>query len=188
LDIEEANRLDKPTWKLLYDAKTAYSMADLSPQSWHDLSERFLSDDNLYDTFRTHASRMHSTQQYPFCHFYENAEECRTRFVCKLRASTSKNGGPYSRHPLCKSQKWLPGLPDDWRTSVPDEISIKIDVDKFMKSDSTEMKLNSIEEIKLLEVGATDGDDDGVKLTNLPYFIVKMVLRLIEGGDEAVCR
>ena len=57
-----------------------------------------------------------------------------------------------------------------------------------MKSDSTEMKLNSIEEIKLLEVGATDGDDDGVKLTNLPYFIVKMVLRLIEGGDEAVCR
>jgi len=131
---------------------------------------------------------MHSTQQYPFCHFYENAEECRTRFVCKLRASTSKNGGPYSRHPLCKSQKWLPGLPDDWRKSVPDEISIKVDVDKFMKSDPTEMKLNSIEEIKLLDVGATDDNDDGVKLTNLPNFIVKMVLRLVEGGDEAVCR
>jgi hypothetical protein len=158
-----------------------------------DLSERLLSDGKLYDSFRTHASRMQSNQIYPFCHFYENEEECRKRFVCKLRGSTSKNGGPYSRHSLCKSQKWLPGLPDDWHVftnTTPNEVLIEIDVDKFMKSGATEMKVNSVDELRFA-VGATDddnNDDDGVKLTNLPHFVVKMILRLVEGGDEAVCR
>ncbi len=35
MDVEEANRNNKPEWKLLYDAKSLYKLQDLEPQSWH---------------------------------------------------------------------------------------------------------------------------------------------------------
>ena len=38
-DLEYANKVDKPLWKLKYDYRPLFEMADLSPESMYYLSK-----------------------------------------------------------------------------------------------------------------------------------------------------
>ncbi len=44
MDLVKANAEGSPTWEKLYDMKTEYGLADLSPKSMLDLSKRMLTD------------------------------------------------------------------------------------------------------------------------------------------------
>ena len=53
MDIEEANKYPyrEPDWPLLYSAKEAYSMEDLSPASWQVVVQRLQTESSLFDKF-----------------------------------------------------------------------------------------------------------------------------------------
>ncbi|CAG8514318.1 22627_t:CDS:10 [Racocetra persica] len=108
MDLQEANRLDKPEWKLLYDAKSLYGLENLEPKN---LTEKFIIDANAYKTFKKTASRNHHLDKYGSCSALDT--QCRNRIICKLRGTNSGHG-PYSDSELCKKHGWLPHLPDDW--------------------------------------------------------------------------
>ncbi|CAG8584244.1 2522_t:CDS:2, partial [Racocetra fulgida] len=105
MDLQEANRLDKPEWKLLYDAKSLYGLENLEPK------KKFIIDTNAYKTFKKTASRNHHLDKYGSCSALDT--QCRNRIICKLRGTNSGHG-PYSDSELCKKHGWLPHLPDDW--------------------------------------------------------------------------
>jgi len=167
MDLVEANRNGKSEWKLLYDAKSAYGLPDLSAQSWHDLTEKFLKDQHLFTTYTSRATRRASQdRKFPKCHIYETATQCRERMVCKLRGS-SKHRGPWANLKPCHMLSWLPDIPDEWFT----EMIIGKDVDVVVDADET---VSTIEE---------DGVSD-----SLPKQVVRMVAQLLMGGGDAVCK
>ena len=51
MDIEQANASGTPTWALLHDYKTEYGLADLSPLSMLQLSERLKNEADLANQF-----------------------------------------------------------------------------------------------------------------------------------------
>lgn len=55
MNLENANENDLPVWEKLYSAKEAYNMTSLAPQDWHDLYQRLLADDDLFDTYYRYA-------------------------------------------------------------------------------------------------------------------------------------
>lgn len=51
MDLDKANETGTPTWELLHDYKEEYGLADLSPKSMLDLSNRMKTDANLANQF-----------------------------------------------------------------------------------------------------------------------------------------
>ncbi|UYV61789.1 SMPD1 [Cordylochernes scorpioides] len=51
MDLEEANRNDKPVWELEYTAKADLGMPSLTPKDWNDLISRMAKDDDLFQKF-----------------------------------------------------------------------------------------------------------------------------------------
>ncbi|CAG8462547.1 18014_t:CDS:2, partial [Cetraspora pellucida] len=139
MDLQEANRLDKPEWKLLYDAKSLYGLENLDPKSWHDLTEKFITDTNAYKTFKKTASRNHRLDKYGSCSALDT--QCRNRIICKLRGTNSGHG-PYSDNELCKKHGWFPHLPDDWflNAALGKHVNVFVDLDKIDKDDKLIMR------------------------------------------------
>ncbi|CAI2184786.1 454_t:CDS:10 [Funneliformis geosporum] len=175
-DIEEANRNDQPEWKLLYDAKSLYKLQDLEPQSWHDLSERLLTDESEYQTFKRVASRNQALNKYGSCQALESQQQCKKRIICKLR-STFSGHGPYSSYELCKKQMWIPHLPEDWflTATLGKKVNVLVDMDRF-EEEGYDKSVND------------DSESDGITLEGLPRTIVRLILELVLGGDDAICR
>ena len=69
-----------------------------------DLSERFLTDNDAYETFKKIASRNQPLNKYGSCHSLESPQQCKNRIICKLRSTFSSNGA-FSSHELCKKQQ-----------------------------------------------------------------------------------
>ncbi|CAG8500088.1 20498_t:CDS:10 [Dentiscutata erythropus] len=143
MDLQEANRLDKPEWKLLYNAKSLYELENLEPKSWHDLTERFVTDTDAYKTFKKTASRNHYLDKYGSCSALDI--QCRNRIICKLRGTNSGHG-PFSDSEICKKHGWLPHLPEDW----------------FLNA--------------------------ALGKHGLSKTVVRLIMRFVMGGDDAVCR
>ena len=59
MDLAKANADGQPTWELLHDYKETYGLADLSPKSMLDLSQRFLTDADLANTFEWNMHAQH---------------------------------------------------------------------------------------------------------------------------------
>jgi len=205
VDIEEANRNNKPEWKLLYDAKSLYKLQDLEPHSWHDLSERFLTDNNAYQTFKKIASRNQPLNKYGSCYSLESPQQCKNRIICKLR-STFSNNGAFSSHELCKKQMWIPHLPEDWflTATLGKKVNVLVDMDKFEggeyedggygDGDENENE-NMNEDYGYSLFGShddngkfEDDENSGIIIEGLPRTLVRMVLGLVLGGDDAICR
>ncbi|CAJ0587664.1 unnamed protein product, partial [Mesorhabditis spiculigera] len=74
----------EPVWELEYKATEAYGMKDLSPQSWHDLTERFLTDAHLFAKYYHHYNRYGA----PGDSCSSNAG-CRKSWVCGMRTARS---------------------------------------------------------------------------------------------------
>ncbi|CAB5373212.1 sphingomyelin phosphodiesterase [Rhizophagus irregularis] len=207
LDIEEANRKNKPEWKLLYDAKSLYKLQDFEPQSWHDLSEKFLTDDDTYQTFKKTASRNQALNKYGSCNTFESSQQCKKRIVCKLR-STFSGHGPFSSHELCKKQMWIPQLPEDWflTATLGKKVNVFVDMDKFegeeygdgdgnMNDEDYGDNLDSLFESQDDNDKSGDGEngddnkpDDDITIEGLSKILVRMALGLVLGGDDAICR
>ena len=51
MDIDQANAIGQPLWTWQYDYLSEYNLKDLSPRSMLELSERFMTDSNLANTF-----------------------------------------------------------------------------------------------------------------------------------------
>ncbi|CAG8479313.1 12428_t:CDS:10 [Funneliformis caledonium] len=177
VDIEEANRNNQPEWKLLYDAKSLYNLQDLEPQSWHDLSERFLNDEDEYQTFQRIASRNQALNKYGSCRALESRKQCKKRIICKLRSTFSKHG-PYSSNEFCEGQMWVPHLPEDWflTATLGKKLNVLVDMDKFEEEGYNKSGHDD------------DGESDGFTLEGLPRAIVRLILGLVLGGDDAICR
>ncbi|CAG8558563.1 7134_t:CDS:2 [Acaulospora morrowiae] len=154
MDLKEANRNDKPEWKLLYDAKSLYRLEDLQPKSWHGsnidsdyvknlkpevnflnfnaaLTERFIHDESVYKTFQRMASRDQHLNKYGTCRQFENQQQCRNRIVCKLRGTFHRHG-PFRDDEFCKKQVWFPYLPEDWSLppAMGKHVNVLVDLDK----------------------------------------------------------
>ncbi len=89
-NLTEANELNQVNWYLEYSAKAEYNMTDLSPQSWHELTNRyykvyllncrFEEDDTLFQLWYFN---------YLSGNGYSPCEgDCKTDLLCFLRAST----------------------------------------------------------------------------------------------------
>lgn len=68
MNVTQANLDGKPTWELLHDQLKEYEMTDMSPNSYFDLSQRFLTDMDLATQFvwnkdRRVSSKPDSTNQ-----------------------------------------------------------------------------------------------------------------------------
>ncbi|KAF0378829.1 sphingomyelin phosphodiesterase [Gigaspora margarita] len=176
MDLQEANRLDKPEWKLLYDAKSLYGLENLEPKSWHDLTEKFIIDTDSYKTFKKTASRNHYLDKYGSCSALDI--QCRNRIICKLRGTNSGHG-PFSDSELCKKHGWFPHLPDDWFLSAAlgKHVNVFVDMDKIDENNKS--------------IDDDDDDDDennGIVFEGLSKTIVRLIMRFVMGGDDAVCR
>ena len=62
MDFEKANADGYPTWEKLYDMKTEYGLADLSPKSMLELSERILNDTETANQFNWNMVRRYGDQ------------------------------------------------------------------------------------------------------------------------------
>ncbi|CAG8524108.1 15455_t:CDS:2 [Acaulospora colombiana] len=193
MDLRAANRDDKPEWKLLYDAKSLYGLEDLQPKSWHDLTERFIHDESTYKTFQRMASRDQHLNKYGSCRSFESQQQCRNRIICKLRGTFPRHG-PFRDDELCKKQSWFPHLPEEWFLSATmgKHINVMVDLDKV---DADELSGKNIK-IKVKVDGLVEGQDEGgdeediggVTFEGLPKTIVRLVMGLVMGGDDVVCR
>lgn len=81
MDVAEANESDKPEWKLEYRAKQHYGLESLSPQQWHDLSEKFRKDDAL---FQDYYRFMHKLPKVTEC-----TGECKLKEICSIQSVTT---------------------------------------------------------------------------------------------------
>ncbi|KAH7728277.1 Protein ASM-1 [Aphelenchoides avenae] len=76
LNLTEATAEEAPRWDLLYQAKKEYELKDLTPKSWHRLSERIHADPATYSKFlRNYARRWN----------YKCDKQCRAELLCSLR-------------------------------------------------------------------------------------------------------
>lgn len=65
--------------ELLYSAKAEYGLSDLSPQSWHDLTERFNTDDDLLNKHRHHGNA-DADSRPSLCN-----DHCKASHICRQR-------------------------------------------------------------------------------------------------------
>ncbi len=141
-----------------------------------------MTDANEYQTFKKIASRNQALNKYGSCQALESSQQCKNRIICKLR-STFSGYGPYSSYDLCKKQMWIPHLPEDWflTATLGKRVNVLVDMDKIEGDGDDDMNDNNDE--------FGDGDDnDGITLEGLPKTIVRLILGLVLGGDDAVCR
>jgi hypothetical protein len=64
--------------RLLYSAKSAYGLADMSPQSWHDLTERFKTDTALLRKHLQHSDALAAEN-------YICLASCRREHICRMQ-------------------------------------------------------------------------------------------------------
>jgi len=82
MNLTDANLTDKPQWVLEYSALSEYSMTDLSPSSWMDLTNRMENDDELFQTwFRNYMTQVPAT-----C-----TGTCVEQYLCGLRNAAPVN-------------------------------------------------------------------------------------------------
>ena len=110
----------------------------------------------------------------------ESPQQCKNRIICKLRGSFPGHG-PFSSYDLCKKQTWIPHLPEDWFLSATlgKKVNVLVDMDKIER-DGKDSRVEPQDK--------NDGDDDGITLEGLPKTIVRLILGLVLGGDDAICR
>ena len=173
-----------------------------------DLSERFLNDDDEYQTFRKTASRYQSSNRYGSCHALESQQQCKNRVICKLR-STFSGHGAFSSHELCKKQDWIPHLPEDWflTAALGKRVNVFVDLSKLEEAgygdgDVNNINYNEFEDYDnnsenennsefnkiFIEESQDLGNEDGIIIEGLPRTLVRMILGLVLGGDDAICR
>ncbi|KAK9721171.1 hypothetical protein K7432_003643 [Basidiobolus ranarum] len=89
LDIVKANERKSSKWELMYSAKEAYGLNDLSPNSWNELIDRFETDPELFNQFFKFKSRRFLSLIDPR-HRVEPCSlnsKCRQQILCGLRGS-----------------------------------------------------------------------------------------------------
>mmetsp|Transcript_17378 Transcript_17378/g.51931 ORF Transcript_17378/g.51931 Transcript_17378/m.51931 type:complete len:580 (+) Transcript_17378:28-1767(+) len=87
LDLELANRAgtpQPPAWQLEYAAMSAYSLPDLSPASWANLTERMRNDDQLFQQF-------YSYYRKSFAGASACVGSCQRSMICELREARSND-------------------------------------------------------------------------------------------------
>jgi sphingomyelin phosphodiesterase len=100
--------------KLLYSAKSAYGLPDLSPASWHQLTVRFQSDETLFKTHLSHSDAEAKDR-------YTCLSVCKERYICRLR------NADYDKYSECapsladalKTITWSPGSPRTTKPWIP---------------------------------------------------------------------
>ena len=83
MDLEEANKRpdQDPHYRLLYSARSAYNMPDLSPLSWHNVANRLQDNKTFFNMFyRNYNSGSVKKLCDPIC---------RRRLICRLVSSQS---------------------------------------------------------------------------------------------------
>ena len=92
MDLEVANDHfhTDPPWYLLYSAKEAYKMTNLSALSWHTMVDQLQTDQVMFDKFYKHFYSGSKTR--PPCH-----PACRHRLICSLVSARS-----HDREETCK--------------------------------------------------------------------------------------
>ncbi|ORX92527.1 sphingomyelin phosphodiesterase [Basidiobolus meristosporus CBS 931.73] len=89
LDLVKVNEQKTPDWQLVYSAKEAYGLKDLSPSSWSGLVDRFEVNSQLFDQFFQYKSR----RFLPLADSRHRVEpcslngKCRQKILCGLRGS-----------------------------------------------------------------------------------------------------
>ncbi|XP_066444653.1 sphingomyelin phosphodiesterase [Eleutherodactylus coqui] len=83
LNLTEANKKpnEVPQWSLLYSALSTYRMKSAYPSDWEDLVQRFIHDDQLFQTFWFLHHKGHVSE---VCQ-----EFCKTDVICGLRTGRS---------------------------------------------------------------------------------------------------
>ncbi|XP_037777505.1 sphingomyelin phosphodiesterase-like [Penaeus monodon] len=87
MDLDEANESDDPRVFLLYKAKEAYGMSDLSPSSWSDLV--YVMDQpnsTVFETFYRHYTKAGRPLLTAGCD-----GECKRDLLCELLTSDSSD-------------------------------------------------------------------------------------------------
>ena len=51
MDLNKTSESEPPVWEFEYSAKVSYDMANLQPQSWADLVNRFQKNDTLLQEY-----------------------------------------------------------------------------------------------------------------------------------------
>jgi len=62
MDIDKANADGQPTWELVHDYKETYGITDMSPRSMMELSERFLTDQDVATEFSWNMHAQHGSK------------------------------------------------------------------------------------------------------------------------------
>jgi hypothetical protein len=74
-NLSEANIQKKISWKLEYEALSAYNMKDLSAESWMELVMRAVKDEDTFQLLWRHYWSEHTQS----CGFF-----CKREFLCSL--------------------------------------------------------------------------------------------------------
>ncbi|KAI3389524.1 hypothetical protein SNEBB_005773 [Seison nebaliae] len=82
MNINEAEKTNKPEWKLEYDAKNAYQLKSLFPIDWHNLTIKLENDEKLFDQF--YGNFMKNSTVRKKCD-----KKCKANLICSLRTSRS---------------------------------------------------------------------------------------------------
>lgn len=92
-NLEEANALagDEPGWEMLHDWVHTYKMKDLSPASMKELSDRFLTDQDLVNTYAWNRGRQYGPKptEVDSMHYHCNTSTTETY---QLNDCLKKNG------------------------------------------------------------------------------------------------
>lgn len=159
-----------------------------------------MTDEIAYQTFKKTASRNQALNKYGSCEAFESSQQCKNRVICKLRSTFPSHGGPFSSYELCKEHMWKPHLPEDWflMATLGKKVNIFVNMDKFegeygggdrnMNEDYGNSLFESQNDKDKSEDGGNDDGNDGITIEGLPKILVRMVLGLVLGGDDAICR
>jgi sphingomyelin phosphodiesterase len=121
-DMRHPDFQTKPVWTKLYSAKETYGVAldpslnnahvELTPAFWHNLTEAFAVDSNLFDAFMSRKSR----------EWLRNTctGDCRPLEICQLRAARSQDScwKPGPGLPYATGVETIGGLLDECGVSV----------------------------------------------------------------------
>ncbi|XP_077488730.1 sphingomyelin phosphodiesterase-like [Amblyomma americanum] len=81
MDLEKSNKEDKPIWNLAYSAKEHYNMRSLSAKHWHNLAEKFRTNDTL---FKEYHRFMHKLVEPHEC-----VKDCKAKEICYIQAAAT---------------------------------------------------------------------------------------------------
>ena len=93
-DLDHANKFDEPKWDLKYNYTEEYGLADMSPESFYNLSQRIYYNETVAKQYRSH--------RYIDGPGAAHGEDC--KYSCRIALFCETMSNDYDEWQFCRDQ------------------------------------------------------------------------------------